>query len=126
MFVDTAMRDRETKNRPVRVGVVGAGAAGRAVALQLGTPPPGIRLAGVANRTPANGERSLQEAGFSKWHRADSARDAEAAISSGKVVLTEDPAVLTTCGAVDVIVEATGSIEPAAKLVISAFEHGKH
>ena len=126
MFVDTAMRERETRGKPVRVGIVGAGAAGRAVALQLGTPPPGIRLAGIANRTPANGERSLREAGFSKWRSADSPREAETAITSGNVVLTEDPAVLTTCNAVDVIVEATGSIEPAARLVLSAFEHGKH
>lgn len=126
MFVDTAMREREAKGKPIRVGVIGAGAAGRAVALQLGTPPPGIRLAGIANRTPANGERSLREAGFSKWRRTDSVREAEAAITSESVVLTDDPAVLTTCNAVDVIVEATGVIEPAAQLVLSAFEHGKH
>lgn len=126
MFVDTAMQEREAKGKPIRVGVIGAGAAGRAVALQLGTPPPGLRLAGVANRTAAHGERSLREAGFKKWQRADSAREAEAAITSGSVVLTEDPAVLTTCGAVDVIVEATGTIEPATNLVIDSFKHGKH
>jgi len=46
MIVDTALREREAKGSPIRVGMVGAGATGRAIALQLGTPPPGIRLGG--------------------------------------------------------------------------------
>ena len=43
------LQQRERERRPIRVGVVGAGATGRAIALQLGTPVPGIRLAGMAN-----------------------------------------------------------------------------
>ena len=49
---------RESADKPIRVGVVGAGATGRAIALQLGTPLPGIRLAGISNRTTANTERA--------------------------------------------------------------------
>ena len=41
MFVDTALRDREVAGGPIRVGMIGAGATGRAIALQLGTPAPG-------------------------------------------------------------------------------------
>ena len=37
MFVDTALREHETAGRPIRVGMIGAGATGRAIALQLGT-----------------------------------------------------------------------------------------
>ena len=55
---------RESEGRPIRVGVVGAGATGRAIALQLGTPVPGIRLAGMANRTPQHAERAFREAGI--------------------------------------------------------------
>jgi predicted homoserine dehydrogenase-like protein len=50
--VYSMLQIRESEGRPIRVGVVGAGATGRAIALQLGTPVPGIRLAGMANRTP--------------------------------------------------------------------------
>ncbi len=49
MTVDTALRGREAKGDPIRVGMVGAGATGRAIALQLGTPVPGIRLMAIAN-----------------------------------------------------------------------------
>ena len=62
MSVDEALREREAAGRPIRVGMVGAGATGRAIALQLGTPVPGIRLVAIANRTPEHGERALREA----------------------------------------------------------------
>lgn len=34
--------EREAQCQPIRVGMVGAGATGRAIALQLGTPVPGM------------------------------------------------------------------------------------
>ena len=126
MNVDTALREREENGRPIRVGMIGAGATGRAIALQLGTPVPGIRLAAIANRTAANGERAFREAGVSGWTAVSSAREAESAITRGEAVLTEDPAVLTACDAIDVLVEVTGTIAPAAEVVLDAFDHGKH
>jgi predicted homoserine dehydrogenase-like protein len=126
MIVDTALRDRQEKGNPIRVGVVGAGATGRAICLQLATPAPGIRLAAIANRTVANAERALREAGISEWATVGSARDAETAIASGRTVLTDDASVLTDCNAIDIIVEVTGTIEAAAHLVLRAFDKGKH
>src|ERR1039458_756534 len=126
MIIDTALREREVTGKPIRVGIIGAGAAGRSIALQLGTPAPGIRLVGIVNRTPEHGERSFREASFAEWRRAESAREAEKAIEHGIPVLTSDPSVLTSCNAVDVFVEATGTIEYAAGVVLDAFEHGKH
>lgn len=126
MIVDTALREREEAGRPIRVGMVGAGATGRAIALQLGTPAPGIRLVAIANRTLMNGERAFREAGIVEWNRVGSAREAEASIVRGRAVLAEDPLVLTACDAIDVLVEVTGSVEPAAHVVLDAFDHGKH
>jgi len=126
MIVDTELREREAKGRPIRVGMVGAGATGRAIALQLGTPVPGIRLMAIANRTLAHGERAFREAGITEWRHAESAREAEAAINRGVPVLTDDPSVLTACDAIDIIVEVTGTVAAAAHVVLEAFEHGKH
>lgn len=126
MIVDTALREREAAGHPIRVGMVGAGATGRAIALQLGTPVPGIRLAAIANRTPAHAERAYREAGVTRWTNVGNARDAEAAIAKGFPVLTDDPSVLTQCDAIDLLVEVTGSIEPAARVTLDAFAHGKH
>jgi predicted homoserine dehydrogenase-like protein len=125
MSVDTALREREAAGRPIRVGIVGAGATGRAIALQLGTPVLGIRLAAIANRTPEHGERALREAGIAEWSRVGSVREAEAAIKRGLPVLTDDPSVLTACDSIDLLVEVTGTVEFAAGVVLEAFEHGK-
>lgn len=126
MNTDTALLERESEGRPVRVGMIGAGATGRAIALQLGTPAPGIRLVAIANRTPEHGERAFREAGISEWRRVDSSREAEASISRGVPVLTEDPSALVECDAIDVLVEVTGTVEAAAGVVLDAFDHGKN
>src|SRR5713226_5951296 len=126
MIVDTALRQREAEGNPIRVGMVGAGATGRAIALQLATPVPGMRLVAVANRTPQHAERALREAGLTKWDRAESAREVEGSIARGVPVLTDDPSVLTSCDAIDVLVEVTGTVEAAAGVVLDGFAHGKH
>src|SRR5207302_1521831 len=94
MSVDTALQQREQEGRPIRVAMVGAGATGRAIALQLGTPVPGIRLAGIANRTAAHAERALREAGITAWTTADAAPRIEESIQRGVPVITDAPALL--------------------------------
>lgn len=126
MILDTALQEREASRRPIRVGMVGAGATGRAIALQLATPVPGIRLVAIANRTPGHGERAFKEAGIAKWQCVGSVREAESAIDRGIPVLTEDSLVLAACHSIDLIVEVTGTIESAAHLALAAFKHGKH
>ena len=126
MIVDTALREREATGRPIRVGMIGAGATGRAIALQLGTPIPGIRLVAIANRTPEHGERAFREANVTAWSRVGSARDAKKAIARGLPVLTDDTSVLTGCDAIDILVEVTGTVAAAAGVVLDAFDHGKH
>jgi predicted homoserine dehydrogenase-like protein len=126
MIVDVALQEREAAGHPIRVGMVGSGASGRAIALQLGTPPPGIRLVAIANRTLEHGESALRDAGLTAWKRVESARQAEATIGRGTAVLTNDPTVLTTCDSIDIIVEVTGTVEPAARVVLDAFAHNKH
>src|ERR1700736_5659318 len=126
MAVDTVLQQREAEGNPIRVGMVGAGATGRAIALQLGTPVPGMRLVAIANRTPEHAERSFREGGFKEWRRVKSASEAEAAINRGLPVLTDDPSVLTSCNVIDILIEVTGTVEAAAPVVLDAFDHGKH
>jgi predicted homoserine dehydrogenase-like protein len=125
MIVDTALKEREWSSNPIRVGMIGAGATGRAIALQLGTPAPGIRLMAIANRTLEHGERAFRESGVTTWKRVTSAQDAETEVGKGVPVLTDDPSVLTSCETIDILVEVTGTVEPAAGVVMEAFEHGK-
>jgi len=125
-MIDTVLLERESKRQPIRVGMVGAGAEGRAIALQLGSPVPGIRLVGIANRTLEHGEEAFSQAGIAGWRRSPSCIEAEKAIAAGNPVLTDDPSILTACDAIDVIIEVTGTIDFAAETCLAAFKHGKH
>jgi predicted homoserine dehydrogenase-like protein len=126
MSVYSELQAREAENRPIRVGVIGAGATGRAIALQLGTPVPGMRIVGMSNRTPQHAERAFREAGITRWESARTVADAAARIERGIPVLTDDPTVLTRCDAVDLIVEVTGTVDFGASVALDAFKYGKH
>ncbi len=41
-------------------------------------------------------------------------------------MLTDDPSLLTASDAVDIIVEVTGTVRPAARVVLDAFDHDEH
>ena len=68
--VDLELAARQSAGRPVQVALVGAGVTGRAVALSLLTPAPGIRLAAIANRTLAHAERAYAEGGARSVRRS--------------------------------------------------------
>src|SRR5689334_24616851 len=113
--VYSVLQARETERRPIRVGVIGAGATGRAIVLQLGTPVPGIRLAGISNRTPAHAERALREAGIGTWRQVSTPAHASAAAAAGVPFVTDDPDVILSSDAIDIVVEVTGSVDFAAQ-----------
>jgi predicted homoserine dehydrogenase-like protein len=126
MNVDKSLQLREREGNPVRVAVIGAGATGRAIALQLGTPVPGIRIAGIANRTASHAERAFREAGITTWASPDSASGVEASIRRGTPVLTDDPSLLVGNPLIDVVLEVTGTVDFAAQVTLDAIEHRKH
>jgi predicted homoserine dehydrogenase-like protein len=126
MFLDTALQALEAAGRPIRVGMIGAGATARAIAQQLATPVPGMRLVAIANRTPSHAERAFREAGIQAWCNADCRGEAETAISHSIPVLTDDPSVLTACEGIDILLEVTGTVDAAAKVALDAFYYGKH
>jgi predicted homoserine dehydrogenase-like protein len=126
MTVDTALKQREMEGRPIRVALIGAGATGRAIALQLGTPVAGIRLAGIANRTTKHAERAFREAGISNWASADSVDAATDQIRRGVPVLTDDPSVLVRSPEIDIVLEVTGTVDFGASVTLDAIAHKKH
>jgi len=125
MNVDSALRRKEAEGLPIRVALIGAGATGRAIALQLGTPVPGIRLAGIANRTAERAERSFREAGIAEWRSPGAPGEVADLVRLGVPVLTDDPTLLVRCPEIDVVVEVTGTVDFAAAVTLDAIEHGR-
>ena len=62
IVVDRALAERERAGKPIRVGLVGAGFAGKGFALQLLGNLPGLRLVCISNRTLTEAEAAYRMA----------------------------------------------------------------
>jgi predicted homoserine dehydrogenase-like protein len=122
--LDRLLAERE--GDPIRVGMVGAGAAGRAIALHLVASVPGLRLVAIANRTVANARRAFAEAGSPPAIEVSSPEQVDRQVARGRPAVTADAAVLNASDALEVIVEVTGTVEYAAHVVTEAIEQRKH
>ena len=124
--VDVLQNEREASGRPIRVGLVGAGNMAQTIANQLLTPAPGIRLVAIANRTLGKAQSVFENAGAKSTKAVGSDAELSAAITSGVPAITTDPLLLTRSAHVDVVLEATGTVEFAAGVAVSAIENKKH
>ena len=126
IIVDKALARRQEEGRPIRVGMVGAGAIGRGIALQVATAVPGMEICAIANRTLANAERAYAEAGAEKVRQVDDERKLIYAIEAGDPAVTDDPSLLTANPQLDAILEVTGAVDFGAGVVVDSIAAGKH
>ncbi len=126
VILDKALAQREADGRPIRVGLVGAGFMGRAVALQLCRPMPGMRLVAIANRTLAHAQQAWAAAVQANATIARTQRELDEAISAARPVVTNDAALVSRAPEIDVIIETTSDIETSAQLVLDAISARKH
>ena len=128
IIVDTALAELDRRGKPIHVGLVGAGFAGKGFAAQLLAGLPGMRLVAVSNRTIAEAAAAVRavRAGADSFVHVDSVEQLESAIARGTVALADNPQVLCEAPGVDVIVEATGEVDFAANVCVKAFAHRKH
>lgn len=125
IIVDTALAKRESEGRPIKVGMVGAGFQGSGIALQIMTATPGMSLCAIANRNIGPAIGTYEQVGVAPV-RCDSQAELEDAIARGTPAVTEDAISLARVEGLDAIIEVTGSVEFAARVVLAALESGKH
>lgn len=126
IIIDKALAEREDTGRPIRVGLVGAGALGAGVARQYLTAATGQRLVAISNRTVDRAAAAYQSAGSDRPQFVDTVGELDAAIARGVPAITDDPSLLAASGQVDAIIEATGTTEFGAAVVLAAIDGGKH
>ncbi len=126
IIVDTALQKRADANRPIRVGVIGAGYMGRGLVMQIITAMTGMDCSAVYNRTIDTAELAYTQSGVDDVVRASDLKTLENAIEAGRPVVCDDPMLLCEAGNLDCIVEATGEVEFGAQVVVRALKHGKH
>jgi predicted homoserine dehydrogenase-like protein len=126
IIVDTALERRHREGRPVRFGMVGAGAMGRGIALQTLSATPGMELVAISNRNPDAALRAYRDAGADDVRTVGSVPELERSIAAGAHAVTDDPSLLCQAAGIDAVLEVTGSIEFGAGVVMDAIAHGKH
>ena len=126
IIVDNALKQRDQENRPVRVGIIGAGFMGRGIALQIETAVAGMRVVAISNRSIEGAERAYREAGVENFVKVESRAGLETAIEQGQYAVTDDAMLLCQAEGVDAIVEVTGAVEFGVHCVLEAIAHQKH
>jgi len=125
ILVDTALAKREAMGQPIRVGLVGTGFMGAGVVRQIALFTRGMRIVAVANRNIATAITAVTDVGLEPT-LCDSRPAIERTIALGGLAVTEDAEGLASADGVDVVVEITGSIDYACRVIVAAISAGKH
>lgn len=125
-IVDTALAKAHAADKPVRVGVIGAGYSGRRIVYQIEDAVQGMRVVALANRTQEHALEALRFAGVADFEQAATQSAMEDAIAGGRLALAGEASWVWESEQVDVIVDATGSVEYGAEIALGAIEHDKH
>jgi predicted homoserine dehydrogenase-like protein len=125
ILVDDALKARQDAGNPIRVGVVGAGFMCQGLTNQIAHSVPGMRVAAISNRKVERAASVYRYAGYQDVAFADTQRALDDAIASERPVVSDNAFLLARSGLVDVLVDATGSVEFGARVTLEAFKHGK-
>ena len=125
ILVDDALQAREAAGNPIRVGVVGAGFMCQGLTNQIAHSVAGMQVVAISNRKVERAAGVFKYSGYQNVAFADTQRALDDAIACGRPVVTEDAFLLARSGLVDVLVDATGSVEFGARVTLEAFKHGK-
>ncbi len=118
---------RQQYGRVIKVAVSGIGSMGRGIALQLKAMPgmePGI----LVNRTAERAVEAWVAMGV-PWDEvvvSDDPRLLSIALEQGLACVTRDVGTAVALDQVEVLVESTGTVGPAARSVLAAIQAGKH
>jgi predicted homoserine dehydrogenase-like protein len=123
MSLFAKLQQRAADNKPIRIGLIGAGKFGSMYLAQIPRTP-GVHLVAIADLSPEGARVNLARVG---WNPAQTqATSAQAAIKTGATWITDDWQALVKISEIDVIVECTGSPVHAVDHILGAFEQGKH
>jgi len=123
MNLYSKLREREEQQKPLRVGLIGAG---KFAAMYLAQVPrtPGVHLVAIADLAPENAKANLEKVGWNPERFSGNSIDK--AIKDKTTHLSDDWQALVAHPGIDIVIEATGNPVAAVEHILGAFRHGKH
>jgi predicted homoserine dehydrogenase-like protein len=114
---------KERQDKPLRIGLIGAG---KFAAMYIAQVPktPGVHLVGIADIAPDYAKQNLARVGWKPEQYC--AQSFEHALKTGQTFLTDDWQKLVAHPAVDIVIEATGNPPAAVEHALAAFRNRKH
>lgn len=125
IIIDKALQFREDIGNPIKVGIIGAGYMAYGLTNQIARYVPGMRVVAICNRNVEKAIKCYKDAGVSNINVCESVMKLEESIASNSHAVTDDPNVICQAQGVDILVEATGTVEYAARVVLKAIENKK-
>ncbi|PRY90874.1 NAD(P)H-dependent oxidoreductase [Mongoliibacter ruber] len=126
IVTDSLLSKRHLENRPIVVGIIGAGEMAKGMINQVCKYTKGMVIGAVYNRTPERALKVFNELNIPDFLHTNKISEADEAVERGKTVITNDLEVFFNIGKIEIVVEATGAISFGAEAILKAFEHGKH
>jgi predicted homoserine dehydrogenase-like protein len=123
MNLHSKLLQRAAENRPIRIGLIGAGKFGSMYLAQIPRTP-GVHLVGIADLSPDGARANLARVGWNPERLT--ARNLDEAVKLGTTHVGDDWQSLVRHPAVDVVVECTGSPLHAVDHILEAFANRKH
>ena len=123
MSLYTQLQPRAADNRPIRIGLIGAGKFGSMYLAQI-PKTPGVHLVAITDLSPETARTNLARVGWKQ--ESIQAQSTQEAIKTGATWITDDWHGVVTQPQIDIIVECTGNPTAAVEHCLQAFAHGKH
>ena len=123
MSLYAKLQQRAAENKPVRIGLIGAGKFGSMYLAQVPRTP-GVHLVAIADLSPSLARANLARVG---WDEARTrAASIDEAVKLGSTHIGDNWEAVVRHPAIDVIVECTGNPAAAVEHCLVAFANRKH
>ena len=122
MNLHSLLQSRAAENRPIRIGLIGAGKFG-SMFLSQARRTPGLQVMGIADLSVERAKDALRTTG---WPDEVQTHSFAETLQSGGLHIAVDAGALIAADGMDIIIDATGDPAAGIRHVLACCEHGRH